>query len=65
MIRAHLTPLELAVQEVYSIDSDNDMNMRSAPQLLLAILPTPQYAGVMVAVMLHNKMAPILTQVAL
>jgi len=64
MIRARLTALELAVQGGYSIDSDNDVNMRTAPPLPLAIEPPPQYAAEMAAVMLHKKMAPILTQVA-
>jgi len=42
MIRARLTALELALQEGYSIDSDNDVNMRTAPPLPLAIeLPLP------------------------
>jgi len=30
MIRARLTALELAVQGGYSIDTDNDVNMRTA-----------------------------------
>jgi len=64
MIRAHLTALELAVQGGYSIDSDNDVNMRTTPPLLLAIQPPPQYTAEMAAVMLHKAMAPILTQVA-
>jgi len=64
MIRARLTALELAVQEGYSIDSDNDVNMCTAPPLPLAIEPPPQYSAVMAAVMLHKEMAPILTQVA-
>jgi len=64
MIRARLTALELAVQGGYSIDSDNDVNMRTAPPLPLAIEPPPQYAAEMAAVMLHKEMAPILTQVA-
>jgi len=64
MIRALLTALELAVQGGYSIDSDNDVNMRTAPPLPLAIEPPPQYAAEMAAVMLHKEMAPILTQVA-
>jgi len=64
MIRARLTALQLAVQGGYSIDSDKDVNMRTAPLLPLAIEPPPQYAAEMVAVMLHKEMAPILTQVA-
>jgi len=64
MIRAHLTALELSVQGGYSIASDNDVNMRRAPPLPLAIEPPPQYAAEMAAVMLHKEMAPILTQVA-
>jgi len=64
MIRARLKALELAVQGGYSTDSDNDVNMRSAPPLPLAIEPPPQYAAEMAAVMLHKEMAPILTQVA-
>jgi len=64
MIRAPLTALELAVQGGYLIDSDNDVNIRTAPPLPLAIEPPPQYAAEMVAVMLHKEMAPILTQVA-
>ena len=65
MIRARLTALELAVQGGYSIDSDNDVNMRTAPPLPLAIQPPSQYAAEMAAVILHKEMAPILTQVAL
>ena len=64
MIRARLTALELAVQGGYSIDSDNDVNMRTAPPLPLAIEPPPQYAAEMGAVMLHKEITPILTQVA-
>jgi len=64
MIRARLTALELAVQGEYSIDSDNDVNMRTAPPLPLAIEPLPQYAAEIVAVMFHKETAPILTQVA-
>jgi len=64
MIRARLTGLKLAVQGGYSIDSDNDVNIRTAPALPLAIEPPPQYAAEMAAVMLHKEMAPILTQVA-
>ena len=64
MIRACLTALELAVQGGYSIDSNNDVNMRTAPLLPLAIEPPPQYAAEMSAFMLHNEMALILTQVA-
>jgi len=63
MIRARLTALELAVQGGYSIDSDNDVNMRTAPPLPLPIEPPPQYAAEMAAVMLHKEMAPISTQV--
>jgi len=64
MIRARLTALELAGQGGYSIDSDNDMNMRTAPLLPMAIEPAPQNAAEMAALMLHKQMAPILTQVA-
>jgi len=64
MIRARLTALELAVQGGYSIDSDNNVNMRTASQLPLGIEPPPQYAAEMAAVMLHKEMVPILTQVA-
>jgi len=64
MIRAGLTALELAVQGGYSIDSDNDVNLRTAPPLPLAIEPPPQYAAEMAAVMLHKERAPFLTQVA-
>jgi len=64
MIRARLTALELAVPGGYSIDSDNDVNMRTAPPLPLTIGPPPQYAAEMAAVMLYKEMAPILTQVA-
>jgi len=64
MIRARLTALELAVQGGYSIDSDNNVNMRTAPPVPLAIEPPPQYAAEMAAVMLHKEMAPILTKVA-
>jgi len=63
MIKASLTALELAVQGGYSIDSDSDVNMRTAPPLPLAIEPSPQYVAEMEAVMLHKEMAPILTQV--
>jgi len=63
MIRACLTALELAVQGGYTIDSDNDVNMRTAPPLPLAIEPPPQYVAEMAAVMLHKEMAPIWTQV--
>jgi len=63
MIRARLTALELAVQGGYSIDSDNDVSMRTAPLLPLTIEPPPQYAAEMAAVMLHKEMAPILSQV--
>jgi len=63
MIRARLTALELTVQGGYSIDSDNEVNMRTAPPLPLAIEPPPQYAAKMAAVILHKEMAPILTQV--
>jgi len=59
MIRARLTALELALQRVYSIDSDNEVNMRTAPPLPLAIEPLPQYAAEMVAVMLHKEIAAI------
>ena len=62
-IRARLTALELAVQGGYSINSDNDVNMRTAPPLPLTIETPPQYAPKMAAVMLHKEMAPILTQV--
>jgi len=48
MIRACLTALELAVQGGHSINSDNDVNMRTAPPLPLAIEPPPQYAAEMV-----------------
>jgi len=64
MIRARLTALELAVQGGFSIHFDNDVNMRTAPPLPLAIEPPPQYAAAMAAVMLHKEMALILTQVA-
>ena len=64
MIRALLTALELAVQGGYSIDSDNDVNMRTVPPLPLAIGPPSQYAAEMASVTLHKEMAPILTQVA-
>ena len=63
MIRARLTALEVAVRGGYSIDPDNDANMRIAPPLPLAIEPPSQYAAEMAAVMLHQEMAPILTQV--
>jgi len=42
MIRARLTALELAFQGGYSIDSDNEVNMRTAPPPPLAIEPPPQ-----------------------
>jgi len=64
MIRARLTALKFAVQGGYSIDSDNDVNMRTASPLPLAIEPPPQFAAEMAAVILHKEMAPILTQVA-
>jgi len=64
MIRARLTALELTVQGGYSIDSDNEINMRTAPPRPLTIEPPPQYADEMAAVMLLKEMAPILTQVA-
>jgi len=64
MIRARLIALELAVQGGYLIDSDNDLNMRTAPPLPLTIEPPPQYTAEMAAVMLHKEMTPILTQVA-
>ena len=65
MIRPRLTALELAVQGGYSIDSDNDVNMRTAPPLPLAIEPPPpQYTPEMPAVILYKEMAPTLTQVA-
>jgi len=64
MIRARLTALEFAVLGGYSIDPDNDINMRTAPPLPLPIEPPLQYAAEMPAVMLHKEMAPILTQVA-
>jgi len=64
MIKARLTALELAVQGGYSIDSDNDVNMCTAPPLPLAIEPPPQYTAEMAAVILHKEMAPNLTQVA-
>jgi len=64
MIRAHLTALALAVQGAYSIDSENDANMTTAPPLRLAIEPPPHYAAEMAATMLYKKMAVILTQVA-
>jgi len=63
MIRARLTALELAVPGGYSIDSDNNVNMRTAPPLTLAIEPPPQYAAGMAAIILYKEMAPILTQV--
>jgi len=64
MIRARLTALELLVQGGYSIDSDNYVNMSTAPPLPLPIEPPPQYAAEIAAVMLHKEMAPIWTQVA-
>jgi len=64
MIRARVTAFELAAQGGYSIDSDNYVNIRTAPPLPLAIEPPPQYAAEMAAVMLHKEMAPIMTQVA-
>jgi len=64
MIRARLTALELALQGWYSIDSDNDVNMRTAPVLPLPLEPPPQYAAEMAAVRLHKEMVPILTQIA-
>jgi hypothetical protein len=64
MIRARLSALELAAQQGYSIDSENDVVMRAAPALPLAIEPPPQYAAEMAAVMLHEEMRPFLTQVA-
>jgi len=64
MIRARLTALELAVQGGYSIDSNNDVNMCTAPPLPLAIVASPQYTAEMAAVMGHKEMAPILSQVA-
>jgi len=64
MIRARLTGLELAVLGGYSIDCDNNVNMRTAPPLPLAIEPPPQYLAEMAAGMLDKEMAPILTQVA-
>jgi len=64
IIRARLTAVEWAVQRGYSIDSDNDVNIRTAPPLPLAIEPPPQYPAEMAAVMLHKEMVPILTQVA-
>jgi len=64
MIRAHLTALELAIQEVDSIDSNKDMNIHIPPRLPLAIEPPPQYAAEMAAIILHKEMAPILTKVA-
>jgi len=63
MIRARVTAFEFAIQGGYSIDSDNNVNMLSAPLLPLAIVPPPQYAAEMAPVMLHKEMAPILTQV--
>jgi len=63
MIRARLTALELAVQGGYSIDSDKDVNMGTAPPLHHAIEPPAQYAAEMAPVMLHKEIAPILTQV--
>jgi len=64
MIRARLTALELAVQGGYSIDSNNDVNMRTTPSLPLAIEPPLPYAAERVPVMLNKEIAPILTQVA-
>jgi len=42
MIRACLIALAFAVQGGYSIDSENNVNMRTAPPLPLAIEPAPQ-----------------------
>jgi len=64
MITANLTALELAVQAVYSMDSNNHGNMCTAPLLPLAIEPPVQYTAEMAAVMLPKEMAPTLTQVA-
>jgi len=54
MIRARLTALELAVRGGYWIDSDNHVNICTAPPLPLTIEPSPQYAAEMAAVMLHK-----------
>jgi len=64
MIRVRLTAWELAIQGGYSIDFDNYINMRTAPPLPVAIEPPPQYAAEILAIMLHQEMALILTQVA-
>jgi len=64
MIQACLTASELAIQAGYSIDSDNDFNLCTAPHVPLAIEPSPQYTAEMAAVMLYKEMAPIVTQVA-
>jgi len=64
MIRGRLTALELAVEGGYATDSNNDVNMHTAPPLPLAIEPPPQYAAEMAAEMLYKEMAPILNQVA-
>jgi len=64
MISTRLTALGLTIQGGYSIDSDNNVNMHTAPPLPLAIEPPPQYAAEMAAIMLHKEMAPVLPQVS-
>jgi len=64
MIRACLPAFELAFHGGYSIDSDNDVNIRTVPPLCLATEPPPQYTAEMAAIMLYKEMEPYLTQVA-
>jgi len=51
--------LELAVQGGCYIDSDNEVNMRTAPPLPLAMEPPPHYGAEMAAVMLYKELGPI------
>jgi len=63
MIRKRVDALEQAAAQGYSIDAENDMVMKAAPALSLAIEPPPHYAAEVAAYMINEKYQPWLNEV--
>jgi len=63
MIRKRVEALEQAAAQGYSIDADNDVVMKAAPALPLAIEPPPHYAAEVAACMIYEKYQPCLNEV--
>jgi len=63
MIRKRVEALEQATAHGYAIGAVNDVVMKAAPALPLAIEPPPHYAAEVAACMINEKYQPWLKEV--